>query len=138
MTSPPVVRRQRTAGNPVSHTIQPACDRAFSANSPGVLRENQERGLEGILSLVGIGQHPAADSPDHRSMSIDEGREGGLGDLSSPRCELLQKMLVGEVALSPGLEQGVNLMQDGRSSPALARQGLASWSGPPMMLSDTR
>ena len=44
----------------------------------GLLRQGQERRLEGVLRVLFVPQHPPADAADHRPVAVDEQLERGL------------------------------------------------------------
>ncbi len=96
------------------------------ANRPGLLHQDEERGLEGILSLVRVGQHPATNPPDHRPVPLYQRRERRLGTFLVASHKPLQELPIGQVTERTDLEQGMDLPQDGGSPLCLPRQGSTS------------
>src|SRR5262249_32155703 len=60
----------------------PARDRAPAPYRTSLMGQDQERRLEGVLGLVRVAKHLAADAQDHRAMPGDQLLEGRLGTLS--------------------------------------------------------
>ncbi len=58
---------------------QPARDRIPLADRPGLSRQDQESGLEGILGGMRVVKHSPAGAEHHRAMSLDQGPERGFG-----------------------------------------------------------
>ena len=90
---------------PASDPIEPVAQQVRIADRAGFLRQDEERGLKGILGVVRIAQEALAHAQDHRSVSRHQRREGGLG-LS--RRELLQQLAVALAPESPHLKEGVD------------------------------
>src|SRR5947208_15678461 len=64
--------------NAVGHAEQPAAERRPPAHRAGLVEQHQEGGLEGVIDIGLIGQYLPARCPDARSMSPDQGSEGGV------------------------------------------------------------
>ena len=82
----------------------PAPDRA------GLLDQDEEGGLEGVLGVVGVAQDAPADGQDHRPVPRHqrlEGRRIALGE------EAVEELRVGEPGDGPAAEQAVDLPQGG-------------------------
>ena len=60
---------------------------------------DQEGGLEGVLGVVGVVQHAAADAQHHRPVPVQQGREGFL---ISAAGEPVQEVRVGPVSVGSG------------------------------------
>ena len=93
-----------TAGEPEPGTtrrakgdaIEPVAQQVGVADRPRLPRQHEEGGLEGVLGEVAVGEDLPADAQHHRAMTRDQGGEGGLGVIVSPRDKLLQELPVGE------------------------------------------
>ncbi len=66
------------AGRADRHAIQPGPERIRVADRPGLARQDEEGGLEGVLGVVVIAEQLPADAQDHRAVSRHDGGEGGL------------------------------------------------------------
>ena len=97
--------------------IKPAAERPIHTHRSGLADENEKRGLEGILRLVTIAEHTAADPPDHCPMAIQKRREGHfrrcrcVGRFSPPGVVLVEELAIGKPRRRPDLEQGSQLPQ---------------------------
>ena len=58
--------------------MEPARERTTAPDRPGPPGEHQEHGLGGILGIMRVAQDLPADAEDHRPVTLDQGREGGL------------------------------------------------------------
>ena len=67
--------------DPQRHSVQPGRHRTPTTDRPRPDGQDQERGLEGVLDLVAIAEHGAADAEHHRPVSGQQGGEGKLGRL---------------------------------------------------------
>jgi hypothetical protein len=64
--------------DPPRHAMQPAADGALDPDRSGLARQQEEGGLEGVVGIVGVVEHAAADGQDHRPMPTDQRLEGQL------------------------------------------------------------
>jgi len=62
----------------VRDPVEPAGEPARGRDGRGLVREDEEGGLERILGVRPIAQHPQADGEDHRPVPADEEFERGL------------------------------------------------------------
>jgi hypothetical protein len=75
--------------------------------------------LKGIFRLVGVGQNAPANSPDHRPVPVDQGREGRFcvvhrfSRLGAPGGEPLEELAVGEPRRRSRHEKGAKLAKQG-------------------------
>ena len=101
--------------DPPGHAMQPAADGALDPDRPGLARQQEESGLEGVVGVVGVVEDAAADAQDHRPMPTDQGLEGQLvavGDVP------FQEPGVGQARQGPLAEEAVDLPQGGVASQA--------------------
>ena len=68
----------QSRGHLVGNSEQPSGDRFLLPHGIGLLQQDQERRLEGILRILLVAQDPATDAPNHRSMAVHQGSKGGL------------------------------------------------------------
>src|SRR5262249_10544185 len=59
-------------GGVVSDRVQPAGQFAARPQAPALVQQDQEGGLEGVLSVVGVGQDAPADPQHHRPVPVQE------------------------------------------------------------------
>ena len=93
--------------------MQPAPERALHPYRSGLAGQEQERGLEGVVGIVGIIQHAATDTQDHRAMPPDECLEGqfvAMEDVS------FQQPGVGQAHQGSLAEEAVDRPQGGVAS----------------------
>ena len=96
-----------------SHLMEPGAQGIAHPEAAGLLHQHQEGGLEGILRVLGgIGQHAPADAQDHRSMPLDQDREGQLGRLAPAAGEPLQELSIGQLPDRPHAEERAKLPDD--------------------------
>ena len=75
--TPTAARRDaRLDRDPVADPVQPARERAADPQRAGLAGQEQERRLEGILGVVRVAEHLAADRQDHPTVAADQGLEG--------------------------------------------------------------
>ena len=60
------------ARQPERDGVQPVRDRPVAVERPGLVDENEERGLEGVLGGVRVAQHAAADAEHEPPVPADE------------------------------------------------------------------
>ena len=70
--------RMRPPCDTSSNLVQPARQGVAPMNGPRLAGEHQERGLEGILCVMDVAEHPSADSQHHRPVPPDQNFEGNL------------------------------------------------------------
>ena len=83
---------------PIRDLVQPGADRVPHPQPARPLHQDQERGLEGVLRVVRVRQHAAADPHHHRAVPLDQDGEGQLGGLAPVGREPLQELAVGQLA----------------------------------------
>ncbi|MFO0807826.1 MAG: hypothetical protein U0746_04315 [Gemmataceae bacterium] len=66
------------AGHPAGGAVEPTRDRRLPAARLRLLRQDQERGLAGVLGVLLRAERPAADAEDHAGVSGDQERERRL------------------------------------------------------------
>ncbi len=115
-----------TGRGPVGDLMQPGAERIPHPEPARPLHQDQERGLEGVLRVVRVGQHAPADPHDHRPVALDQDREGQLGGLAAVGGEPLQELAVGQLADRTHVEERPELPPDG---PVLADGH--RWDPPP-------
>ena len=72
--TPPSARRDaRLDRDPVADPVQPAGERAADPERAGLAGQQQERRLEGVLGVVRVAEHLAADRQDHPPVPADQG-----------------------------------------------------------------
>ncbi len=69
--------------------------------------------LKGVLGVVVVADDPEAGAQNHRTVPLDQGREGDLGRLAAPACKLLQELTIRQSGDNPHVEQRVEMVQDG-------------------------
>ena len=111
-------RRPCSAGHAVGNPMEPGTKRVLNPERPGLLDQDQKRGLEGVLGIVMVSQGLPADAQNHRAVTLDQGGEGQLGGLATPGQESLQELPVGQLADRPQIEQSSKppLFSSARSS----------------------
>ena len=81
------------------------------ADRAGLARQHQECRLEGVLGVVRVAEDLPADSQDHRSVTLHQGREGRLIGPVPCGHEPLDELPVREVADDTEPEEGVELVR---------------------------
>jgi hypothetical protein len=71
----------------MSDAVQPVRHQSSWHDGCGLASEDEERGLEGVLGILVVGQDAAAYTPDHRAMPPHKGREGGFVALFDEAAE---------------------------------------------------
>ena len=79
------------------------------ADRPGLPRQDEEGGLEGVLGMMVIAQELPADAQHHRPVSGHDGGEGGLVGRLAARGEPLEQLAVGEPGDRAALEERAEL-----------------------------
>src|SRR5262249_46778197 len=75
---PPGRRPPRVAGRAPGHAVQPAGQRRVPADRGGVAGQHEEGGLEGVLRVLVVAQHAAADAHDQGAVAPHQRGESGL------------------------------------------------------------
>ena len=95
LASPPaLVPHPRRPRRPQGHAIKPMSEQLRPADRAGPPRQDQERGLEGVLGGVPVAQDLPADAQHHRPVAADQGRERDLGQLVAMGVESRQQLTV--------------------------------------------
>jgi hypothetical protein len=89
---------------------EPARDRAVLADRAGFQHQDEERGLEGVLGVVGVAEDVAADPEHHRAVLLDQGDEGDLGDLT-PAEEAFDELIVRQCRGGPDAEERPDVVE---------------------------
>ena len=105
--------------DPPGHAEQPARDRLSLANRARSSRQDQKRGLEGILRLMSIGEHPPAHLQDHGTVPLHQRLESRFVPTGD---KALQQVAVRQGADRPAGEQSLQVLQSS------ARAWEAHWS----------
>ena len=101
------VRLDRDA---VRHAVQPAAQGLAPPDRAGLLDQDEEGRLEGVLGVVGVAEDAAADREHHRPVPRHQGLERrriGLGE------EAVEELGVGQPGDRPAAEQVADLPQRG-------------------------
>ncbi len=89
--------------------MEPRPERLAHPQAPGLLDQDQERGLEGVVSVMGVAKHGPADAEHHRPMTMDQRRERQLRGLILTRREPLEQLRVSQADDRPHVEEGAEL-----------------------------
>jgi hypothetical protein len=76
----------------IRDAVQPGAQRVLPPDGGRLAGEHQKCGLPGLLGVVGMAEHPAADPQYHRPVALDQGDERGL---VPARDEAVQQVVVG-------------------------------------------
>ena len=110
----PADRRGASArGDSVGDGVDPGTDRVPHPERTRPLRQDEERGLEGILRLVFVSQDRPAQAQHHRPVPLDERGEGVLGRLSATGREPFEQLPVRHRAGHALVEEHGKLTQRG-------------------------
>jgi hypothetical protein len=93
--------------------VQPARQRLATPERANSRHQDEERGLEGVVRLVGVVEDAPADAEDHRAVTLDERGEGELGRLAVASGEAVEELRVGQSGHRADVEQGADLADDG-------------------------
>jgi hypothetical protein len=107
--------------DPAGYAIEPACNRRASADRTRLAGEDQERGLEGVVGIVGFPEHAPADTQHHRTMPSDQGCESGLTAPITSTQVPFQQVRVACRSNGPAIEERGKAVENG--SEALAFHG---------------
>jgi len=97
----PLTSRGRRAGarrGAECNLMEPRAQGIAHPEAASLLDQDEERGLKCILAVVWIIQHTPADAQDHRSMPLDQGREGQFGGLAALGRKEFEELTVGQIA----------------------------------------
>ena len=89
--------------------MEPGAQGIPNPQAAGLLDQDQERGLEGILCVVRVDERGAADAQNHRPVALHQGLESQFGDLAPARREPLQQLSVRKLPDRPEIEERVEL-----------------------------
>ncbi len=92
----PSVSQSRLRGDAVGDPVQPGSEATGLADSQrsGAPDDDQECGLECVLSRVRIAEHLPADGQHHRAMTREEGLERSIRRVIPPYCKSLEQLAV--------------------------------------------
>jgi hypothetical protein len=94
--------------------VEPGGERIGNPEGAGSRCEDEKGGLEGVVSIVLVPKHGAADAKHERAMAFDEGLEGGLADGLWGFQEVFEELVVtGGAEGSDGPEQFERLRDAG-------------------------
>ena len=102
--------RSRTHRHAIGHPVQPGAELMDIAQRVGLSDQDQERRLERVIDVGGVGEQPAADAQHHRTVPIHEGLQGGFVAIG---LEPRQKLALIQAGRRPALEQPVNVPESG-------------------------
>ena len=71
----------------------------------GAANQDEERGLKGVVGIVGVGQDATANPKDHRAMTFDQGRESKFRGLAVAGQEAVDKLRIREAGDGPDVEE---------------------------------
>jgi hypothetical protein len=83
-----------SSGDTVCYAMEPRAQRVLHPQRPGLLDQDEEGSLEGILGIVRIGKDVSADAQHHRSMPFDKRSERQFGCFAAASPEPLQELTV--------------------------------------------
>ena len=84
---------------------EPVAQQVGLAQRPGLVGQDEEDGLEGVLGQVLVAEDLPADAQNHWSVAGDERGEGGLAGLIATGREPLDQLAVGEPGRRTALEE---------------------------------
>jgi hypothetical protein len=111
--TPPRCGRPGSGGDAVGDPMEPGTQRVPNPERAGLLDQDEESGLEGILNIIRIAECAAADAQDHRPVPLYKGCEGQLGRFASLGREPFEELTVRQLADGPQVEEGSELPPDG-------------------------
>ena len=79
MALSPRVLLLQPPGRPVSDAVEPGAEPFGLPDRTGLAGQDHERGLEGVLGVVGVAEQALTDTEDERSVPHNQGGEGQLG-----------------------------------------------------------
>ena len=97
----------RAAGDPAGDAVEPRADRVANPDGVALAHEHQERGLHGIIGVMGIRNEAAAEGQHHWPVPLEENAEGLLAGGARIAVEALEKLGVGQCAERAAVEQCV-------------------------------
>ena len=97
-------------GDVIRDPVQPGAQRVLAPDGGRLAGEHQKCGLPGVLGVVGMAEHPAADAQHHRPVALDQGGERGL---VPARDEAVQQVAVGGRVRGRRGRQLADVMQNG-------------------------
>ena len=105
----PGYSRPRAGRRAVRDLMEPGTQRIAHPQAPGLLDQDQERGLEGVVSVMGVAKDCPADPEYHRAVAMDQRLERQLGRLVPTRGEPLEQLRVSQTNDRPLVEEGLEL-----------------------------
>jgi hypothetical protein len=94
------------AGDPIRHLVEPARDGLPFADGTGPARQDEERGLKGVLGILFLTQDAAAEVEHHRAVPPHQQLERRL---VAPTGKAVKQIRIRNLARS---EQAVQTLQD--------------------------
>jgi hypothetical protein len=107
--SPAPCGRLDLNGQPFGDSMKPGPERVVNPELTSLAQEHQERGLEGVLGIMGITEQHGADAEDHRPMPLNQSSKCGLGLVGFASREALEQLAVRKVADCTQLIKGAKL-----------------------------
>ena len=100
--------------DPQGHGMEPRTERIPHPQQSRLVDQDEEDRLEGILGVVLVAQGRAADAQHHRTVTLDQGREGQLGRIipTRPVREPLQELTVRQLGGHALAEDRTDVPQD--------------------------
>src|SRR5262249_59867114 len=82
--------------DPVGDAVEPGSERVTLADGPGVLEQDEEGGLEGVVDVRGVGEDLAARGQDAAAVAADDRLERRRGVAGPAAVEEVRVPLVAE------------------------------------------
>ena len=127
--APPYRGRAGATGDAERDAVQPAREGVAASERLGPGDEDEERRLEGVVGVIGVGQDPPADPVNHRPVPLDDRGEGQLGELAVAGQESLEELVVGQPGHRPDVEERAEVTAGGLRS-ILRHRCLPPWKAP--------
>ena len=108
----------RPPSDPPGDSIEPRADGVADPDRPGLLHQHQERSLEGVLGLVRVLDHAAAEPQYHRPMPGDQHAECLLSRRAGLVQEAVEQLSVGQSAQGADVEQCIERPPIGLHQPS--------------------
>ena len=99
----PEGRRPGAESGAVGDAVEPASDGLAVGDGGGLLGQDEEGRLEGVLGVLGVAEDAAADGQHHRPVPAHQGREGGVvaaGDELAEQLPVREAAAVGQRRLA--------------------------------------
>ena len=91
--------------------MEPRPQRVADTERTASVREDEERGLKGVLGIVLVAEYGPADPQDHRAVPLDQDGERQLARLVAARREAIEELPVVQSAAGPDAEERLELPQ---------------------------